>query len=205
MAIIIPNLAAAKANAITVCGISSLQNEKVKELVTKYKKRWTYYDQDTPTGPVHIRLGIDASDKGYHLHVDLGTRNHFDDDEPPTPSSNVPGFDDMLSAFMGEKLEAVINGYFSCAISDVPEVIKITQKITASSGGVTLKMTSGSFSVKGSPIKRISWQTKAEKVLITLGSLEVLKVSEKYLQEALDSVSAYYSAFMRKGVPDGNR
>ncbi len=205
MTIAMPKLAAAHASSLMVCGIAVSTNDEFAKVIDSHKKRWAYYNAASDDGVFYLRLGLDKSPKGFHLHVDVETEESFGGEKPPEPSKNVRSFDELLSVFAGERLRTIISASFTCPMSETPGIIKITQKISANKDGVTLKMTSGTFSVEGSPIGKIAWSVKPETVRIEMSSRMELTVSDNYLQEALDFISKYYSAFIAKGVPDGNR
>lgn len=202
MAIQWPTVAEASCQSLTVCGEIVADKKEIRQWCDrKLKDNWLAYRISVEHGPMYARIGLGGK-SGKHCHVDVAVPAFFDGDEPKADLTEADAAE-RLNPLMGEKIEAAVRGVFTLPAANLPYIIKLTQSIVATEGDVSIRITGGTLSIKGTPIHRITWTLdEAEKdAKISMSAKTSLTISDSYLVEAFEVLKQGFATFIRRGKP----
>lgn len=121
-----------------------------------------------------------------HLHLDIAAPACFQGRWKPKPTHTWPHIQDLLSRFIGQKIQVRAVGVFALPLEKLPGSSLIRMlSVESKSPRVSMKLTGGAFSVTGAPIQKITWSLEddGKGVEIRLRSSLEATVNETYLVE----------------------
>jgi len=188
---------------LTVCGtICSGEEGFLKELA---KKRTMVARYRTNSGTAYVRV-LTPGRSGKGLHVDCALRDFFPKKKAPTVTHKKAEVIQFLNKAVGTTIDVGIGGAYVLGIHELPERGLIRSlAVGEETGGMKIRLTGGTFSITGAPIKTIRWWSieKGKRVMVHLEARRTVKIDETYLQDALDWVNGQEGIFLLGKADNG--
>lgn len=123
-------------------------------------------------------------EEGGYLHLDVATRAFFPVRWKPKPTRTWPQIQVPLGRFIGQKVQVRAEAVFGLPFDRLPESSLIrAMSVESKTPKVSMKLTSGTLSVGGAAIQRITWSLENEgnEIEVRLRSTLKVKVNAMYL------------------------
>ncbi|HEV57866.1 MAG TPA: hypothetical protein ENN87_10290 [Phycisphaerales bacterium] len=204
MAIELPRLREENGLSLTVCG--RITGGSGVETV---EPRIAHFERGKAKGVIRACRNQGPKTKSTHLHVDCALRSFFGEQRVPKATHDLGQVLDVIQGVVGLPLVASVTGVFKVPLSALPEggIIRSLGAETRA-GDLSMKLTGGTLSLKGAPIKRVSWHESGEgnelSVWIRVVGEQSFTVSSGYLTEAWAWVSGQYAMFVLGTARTGN-
>ena len=197
MAIALPDFKGGHCQLVTACGellgstAQSKSLRKAKLQVARYR---------TSSGTALVRAWIEGKGNTRYLHVDCALREYFPKGLIPKITHKKAEVTRIIERVVGRDIDVSIVGCFEVPMAKLPEggIIRLLseeQKTTS----ISMKMTQGTFSLTGAPIKRIEWrESKDKKRLLNViieGDIRST-VSEKHMCEMWEWIEKQFKLFV---------
>jgi hypothetical protein len=152
MTFVLPEIEKASCQLFTTCGRVVTKDKSLRKLFPKKP-----FIASVKCGRLmrFVRLAIH---EGGVLHLDVATPAYFEGRWNPKPTHAWPQIQTALSRFSGQAIEVRGVGVFLLPFARLPESSPI-RALSAESKTpkMSMKLTSGAFSVTGAPIEKIMW------------------------------------------------
>jgi hypothetical protein len=137
--------------------------------------------------------------EGGHLHIDVAGAAFFRGGWRPKPTRTWSQLQASLSQFIGQKIELRGLGVFLLPFDSLPESSFVRAlSVESKTPRASMKLTGGTFSVKGAPIQRITWSLESEekRVDVRLRTTVKTTVNETYLVKLFRLLNESLQAFI---------
>lgn len=197
MEIALPDFKGGHCQLVTACG-ELLGSTAQSKSLRAAKLRVARYR--TPLGTALVRAWIVSKDDKRYLHVDCALREYFPKGRVPKVTHTKAEVTRIIERAVGRDIDVNIVGCFKVPMGKLPEggIIRllVEEQKTAS---ISMKMTQGTFSLTGAPIKRIDWRESKDKkrllhVIIEGGIRST--VSEKHMCEMWEWIDKQFKLFV---------
>jgi hypothetical protein len=198
MAITLPNLEKAACVNLTICGQIQEGAAVCKQVLSKTQSMVAKMQ----TGARTAYLRVIPYGMGGHLHVDFALSEFFARRKMPTVTNTKSEVLDLIEKCAGATVKAVVTGSFRMRLTELPEKGVIRSLSTESgSAGMRLRLTAGTLSLSGAPIRQIRWslgRTESDEgqVTVHIEAEKSLVVSGDYLAEALAWIESQKNLFL---------
>lgn len=197
MSTMLPRLSEVSCKCLTVCGLveagardSVAGLAKDMELSARFR---------ATAGTVFMRL-ILGGRAGRHLHIDCALKEYFRKGRAPKVTHRGRELLGVLEKVSGWKIDVGIRGLFTIKLAQLPEngMIRRLHAAEARSGGMSMKLTAGRFSITGAPVTSIRWSVDraGSDVEIDIVADRPMTVQEDYLQDCLDWINTQVGLFV---------
>jgi len=201
MPIKLPDLASGKAIRLVACGKILKPSVALSEWLRT--SRALYYAYRTRRKRYYTRLLTGG--KANHFHLEIVSSDVM----PPPPKtllSSRTEFEDATSETLGCEISVSSSCFFIVPLDSLsPTAVIRTLSAETNTAGVSMKLTSGGLSVKGSPIGEIEWRLMddQESGMIQIGITSVLSkvITENYLKELLQFMRSLFETFILTQEP----
>jgi len=182
---------------LTACG--RLRDEEIRTKGKRREERTKVARYYTASGTAFVRASL-----GYkqipHLHVDCVLRKYFPKDRIPKVTHKKAEVLKIIERVLGTTIELSIVGCFKVPMTELPEggiihSLSVEQKTV----DVSIRLTGGSYTLTGAPVKEIHWRELQEGkrlVHVRIKGEKTSKVSEAYLREMWDWINDQFSLFV---------
>lgn len=153
----------------------------------------------TSAGTALVRAWLAGKPVKY-LHVDCALREFFPKNKVPKATHKKDEVLKIIESVLGTDIDVSIVGCFEVPIIELPESgiirsLSLEQKTV----DVSIKLTGGSFSLTGVPVKKIDWgelEDGKRAVHVQIEGERASRVSEAYLREMWDWINDQFSLFV---------
>jgi hypothetical protein len=204
MSIKLPRLKEASCVILTAC--AELKPENVAFLKDLSEKEERVTKGRSGAATVYLRLLTDCVD-GRHLHIDCALIDYFSGAKAPKTTDKMRDIAKILDQAMGAVVDVYASATFVLPLSQMPEKGMVGLLYgKQETVGVSMRLTAGTFTISGTPVRSIKWSVDSKKKQVRL-KLEAEKqahiVSDTYLQELLDWTASQLEVFGFKGGTGG--
>jgi hypothetical protein len=145
---------------------------------------------------------------GRHLHVDCALEEFFGKKKTPKTTCAKGRVLTLLETCAGSTIDATVIAVFVVGMAKLPDQ-GLIRSLSAETGSANLRvrLTGGTLSVAGAPIRRITWSLRKEgsSVSIQIEGNRVIRVGENYLQESLEWAGKMLGSFVLQGTDDAHK
>ncbi len=197
MEIMLPEFKGGYCQLVTACG-KLLRNKKQRKSLPKAKSKVARYR--TQSGTALVRAWIKGKGNTRYLHVDCALREYFPKDNVPKATHTKAEVTRIIEHAVGNDIDVSITGCFEIPMTKLPEgaIIRLLSE-EQKTASISMKMTKGTFSLTGAPIKRIDWiELKDKKNLLHViiqGDIRST-VSEKHMCEMWEWINTQFKLFV---------
>jgi len=196
MKIVLPSFEGGYCRLVTACGELLGSKAQIKSISTAKSKIARYRTQ---SGTALVRAWLSGK-RAHYLHVDCALREYFPKDNIPKVTNTKAEVMRIIERTVGYDIDVSIIGCFEVPMTKLPEgaIIRLLseEQRTAS---ISMKMTNGTFSLTGAPIRRIDWrELKDEKSLLHVkihGDIRST-ISEQYMCEMWEWINTQFKLFV---------
>jgi hypothetical protein len=202
VAIRLPDLTTSGCKVLIVCG-----RTEDRETVSKMKRLKSLAAMYRTGGhSTQIRIVFETEGTYGHVHIELVSREFWGKADDPKPVSKLSEVQAALKVLEDVILNADVDGYFTVPIADLPPIIRsATEEVKVRD--VSIKMTSGTLTVRGAPIERIEWRTSAisDDAVVILHSKKSVRIHSEFLYDALNVLAPAFSVLIKGRQPNGGK
>jgi hypothetical protein len=187
---------------LTACGMLHTKQKSLHKWAEQHSKQWYRYSLRTKGSPLYYRVSLDPSKDRIHVHIEVVTKEVFKKASLPKASSDVIDSDALMNPFAGQEIEVNIGADMLVDPQRLPPIILMTNRMSATKDGVSMKMTGGHLSIEGAPISSIAWSIRKDerRSLIRMEGETKLTISENYLENCRQFVTTFANTFLEKEV-----
>ena len=197
MEIVLPEFKGGHCRLVTACG-ELLGSTAQRKSLRKAKSKVARYR--TPSGTALVRAWIGGKGNTRYLHVDCALREYFPKGSAPKVTHTKAEVTRIIERAVGRDIDVSIVGCFEVPMTKLPEgaIIRLLSE-EQKTAGISMKMTRGTFSLTGAPIKRIDWRELKDKKsllhVIIEGDIRST-VSEKHMCEMWEWINTQFKLFV---------
>ncbi len=197
MEIVLPEFKGGHCRLVTACG-ELLGSTAQRKSLRKAKSKVARYR--TPSGTALVRAWIDGKGNTRYLHVDCALREYFPKGSAPKVTHTKAEVTRIIERAVGRDIDVSIVGCFEVPMAKLPEggIIRLLSE-EQKTAGVSMKMTRGTFSLTGAPIKRIDWRESKDKkrsINVVIEGDVRRTVSEEYMCEMWEWINKQFQLFV---------
>ena len=197
MPIRLPRLGETRCKCLTLCGRVESGPKAFLARLAKEKPMTARYGSGSSAA--YLRL-LPGGRTRRHLHVDCALPDYFPAERRPKRTHNKAQVMKLLTAAIGSTVDVGVIGAFSLPLAELPEsgLMRSLYATEGETGGITIKLTAGRFSITGAPVRSIWWSVDREtaEVLVHVEARRSLRIDDRYLEEALEWATAQLSLFV---------
>ncbi|MBI3852394.1 MAG: hypothetical protein HY298_19230 [Verrucomicrobia bacterium] len=191
----LPSFRKSRCQMLTACGeIVDAADFSIERLVKKKTLSASYKAADERAS---IRI-FSGGKKGNHLHIDIATPAFFGG-KVPKATHKRSDIDAILNQVIGMKVNVGVRGMFVAPVESLPAdgVIR-SLSVQKTSGKVGLKMTGGTVSVEGAPIRKMEWSLiqNGKRVRVAVWADKSQLIHEDYLVDLLKWIESTFDTFV---------
>lgn len=132
-----------------------------------------------------------------HVHIEIASSTVFA--KEPKSTAKLPEIVSCFDRVVGLSLKVMARAEFENSIADLPErgIIRLFSGENKM-GEVSMKMTAATFSLAGSPVRRISWRIigDGQRVSTEIEAEKTMTIGVFYMTESLEWLFSLYSLFV---------
>jgi len=109
----------------------------------------------------------------------------------------------IIQQLEGATLAAGVSACFHTAATELPEKGLIESFATEQrAADMSIKLTSGTLDIEGSPVRRVSWTLREQKAFVTLNAERKDVVDSDYLVRCMEWIRGQFELFILGRAPD---
>lgn len=178
----LPEFKGSHCKVLMLCGQLQAADKELTDWIKKQKTLVTSYEDARKK--IFLR-SIMGGKSGNHVHFDVAHSDWFqDEDSPPKASQSLEAFQKRFEKVQGLEIVLKLVASFVIKASELPERGMVrSMAIETKTGDLTIKMTSGTYSLLGAPITGVRWSQveDSDEFRIRIEGQRSATIGENYL------------------------
>lgn len=193
MTFVLPEIEKVSCQSFTACGRVVTKDKSLRRLFPKKP-----FIASVKCGRLRrfVRLALH---EGGFLHLDVAIPAYFEGRWNPRPTHTWPQIQTALSRFSGQEIQVRGVGVFLLPFERLPEASPIRAlSVESKTAKMSMKLTSGAFSVTGAPIEKITWSLikDGKGIELRLRSTRKATINEMYLVDLFSLLNESLQVFV---------
>jgi hypothetical protein len=181
MAANLPEFKGSHCKILMLCGQLQAADKELTDWIKKQKTLITTYEDARKKIFLRSMMG---GKSGKHVHVDVAHPDWFQEEDAPKANQPLEAFQKRFERVQGSEIAVKIAASFIVKASELPERGMVrSMAIETKTGDLTIKMTSGTYSLSGAPITGVRWSKveESDEFRIKIDAERTVKIGENYI------------------------
>jgi hypothetical protein len=181
MGAMLPEFKGSHCKVLTLCGQLKSADKDLTDWIRKQKTLITSYEDARKKIFLRSMMG---GKSGKHVHIDVAHPDWFQDEDAPKANQSLEAFQKRFEKVLGLEIAVKVVASFVVKASELPERGMVrSMAIETKTGDLTIKMTSGTYSLSGAPITGVRWWQveDSDEFRIKIDAQRSVTIGENYL------------------------